>query len=529
MQITYLTLLPPILVLIAAFITKKIKTSLFLGIFSAALISNNYGIKDTLTSIFSRFYDQFKDIDNYYFFSLIFILGIIIALITKTGGAQALGDIIIKKAKSRKDAETSTLLLSTCLFIDDYLNSLTVGYVMRPLTAKFNIPRVKLAYLIGVMAGSLVVIMPISSWVGMLIGQLSLSGISLDPAAKPIILADSFFVYLKSIPFIFYSFIMIASTWFIVRRRISYGPMHQFEKIAKETGNLFGGKFVKEEILESTKTTHSILDFFLPILILIFSVIIGIPYVGGYYLFGGTNTLIQSFQYSNASLVLCIASALSLIISLIFALIRKKIKIFDTVTITKNGIEMMFASVVTIIFAWVFGSFLKQDLKTGIYLADLLLGIVNIHILPLMIYLTSIIIALAIGSSWGTIAILVPIVVPMVLTFLNIPTPTLFENVILLLPCIGAIFSGSITGNHLSPISDSTIMASTSTGAHIIDLVKARFYYVIPSVIATSISFLIIGFLINKNIYLALTSSILAGILISFGLLLFMQKIFRRS
>ena len=525
---TWLVLLPPVIVLAAAFITKRIVASLFLGILSSALIATNFSVYKTFSIIVGHTFDQFKEIDNYYFFSLIFILGIIISLITRTGGAQALGEIIIKKAKSKKAAETSILLLSTCLFIDDYLNSLTVGYVMRTLTDKFKISRVKLAYLIGTMSGPLVIIAPISSWVGMLIGQLSLGGISLDASTNPTILADSFFVYIKSIPFVLYSIITIASTWFIVRRQISYGPMRHYEKIAQNNNDLLA-KPETNKIDINTQDSHSLFDFLVPIVTLITLVIIGIPYSGGYYLFGGQASLIQSFQYSNASLVLFISSIISLTISLIYALIRKKAFISEVPKIIYIGIEMVLSSVITIFLAWIFGAFLKQDLHTGNYLASMLLGTINIALLPLVIYLTSIIIAVAIGSSWGTIAIMVPIVVPMLISFLNLQTPICLENITLLFPCLGAIFSGSITGNHLSPISDSTIMATTSAGTYAIDLIKARVYYVIPSVIATGLSFLIMGLLLNKGLYLALLISILTGILSSFIILLIMQKIYKNK
>lgn len=528
MQNTWLVLLPPLIVLASAFISKRIISSLFLGILSSALIATNFSLNQTLSLIIQHTFDQFKELDNYYFFSLIFILGIIIALITKTGGAQALGEIIIKKAKNKKNAETSTLILSTTLFIDDYLNSLTVGYVMRSLTDKYKISRVKLAYLIGTMAGSLVIIAPISSWIGMIIGQLSSGGISLDASTNPTILADSFFVYLRSIPFVLYSLITIASTWFIVRKQISYGPMQYFETIAQEKNDL-SAKSDSKNIEIKEQHLLSIWDFLIPILSLIGLVIIGIPYTGGYYLFGGKCSLVQSFQCANASLVLCISSIISLILSFIFALVREKVKIKDIPNIIKTGIDMVLSSVTTIFLALIFGLFLKQDLHTGNYLAAILIGKMSYALLPLAVYLTSIIIAIAIGSSWGTIAIMIPLVVPMLLSFSNIQIPTCLENVTLLFPCLGAIFSGAITGNHLSPISDSTIMASTSAGTYAIDLIKARAYYIMPSVIATCIAFLVLGFLLNQGLYLALLISIILGISLSFAILLIMQKIYSKK
>jgi len=530
MQNSWLSLLPPLIVLASALLTKRILTSLFLGIFASAFIATDFLPIATLKSVFSHIFDQFTDIDNFFFFGLIFTLGIIISLINKTGGAQAIGEIIIRKSKSIKTTESSSLILSMCLFIDDYLNSLTTGHVMRPITDKFGIPRVKLAFLTGIMSGSLAILVPISTWLGIIIAQLSTAGISLDPFYKPVILSDPFFVYLKSVPFILYPIIIIFSAWFIVRKKISFGPMHTQEEIARTTGNLFGGKTPIISKLDISHSQHnSISDFLLPLLTLIGLILIGIPYSGGFYLLGGKNTLIQAFQSANTPLILFVAGIVSLITTIVFALIRNKIKINNLPGITKSGIQMMLSSVALILLALIFGSFLKQDLKTGQYLADLLMGSINISFVPLMIFLTSTAISLAIGSSWGTMAILIPIIIPMLISLLNLQPPIALENINVLFPCLGAIFSGAIAGNHLSPISDSTIMASSSAGAYAIDLIKVRFYYVLPAIISACAAFLTVGLLIKQNYNLALFGSLIVGILLVCFILMLCQKLFNKK
>jgi len=515
MQNTWLTLLPPLIVLVAAIITRHITISLIIGIMSAGFIANDFTIYQSLKSIVEHVLDQFKDVDNYFFIGLIFCLGFIISLLSKSGGIQALGNIITRKSKNKISAESSSLILSFILFIDDYLNMLTVGHVMRPITDQYKIPRVKLAYFAATLAGVLAIMVPISTWLGVIIGQLSSAGISLEHITNPVIIADPFFVYLQSLPFTFYSIITIFALWFIVRKQISYGPMAQQEEIAEKTGNVFGGKapISTINIIPHTKNNH-ISDFLVPILTLISSILIGIPYSGSFYVFGGNNTLLKAFQTANTPKVLFISGILAFLIGFIYALLRRKTKLSDIKELLHNGFKMMIASVMLIVLAWIFGSFLKQDLKTGQYLASILIGSININFLPLMVFLVSWIIGMTIGSTWGTIAIMVPIIIPMIISFLNLSTPVAIENLAMLFPCLGAIFSGSVAGNHLSPISDSTIMSASSAGAYTTDLLKVRYYYTIPVIIGTSLSFLLIGFLIKYK-YLGILIALVSGILVT--------------
>jgi Na+/H+ antiporter NhaC len=413
------------------------------------------------------------------------------------------------------------------LFIDDYLNILTVGNVMKSVTDKFHIPRVKLAYLVATMAAPLVILLPISTWIGFIMGQLNASGISLETINRPIVLTDPFFIYLSFIPFIFYSFMIIASNWIIVTKKLSFGPMKEQETIASQSGNLFGGKNAQnsELIIEKEKNS-SLLDFLLPILTFVGIIFIGVPYSGDFYLYGGSNSLTQAFQKANAPLVLFLSSIISLIISIVFAFGRKKINLKEIPEIFVHGVKLMYLSILMIFFAWIFGGFLKE-LQTGRYIAQLLMGSINIKLIPFMIFVTSMIITLAIGATWGAIAIMMPIVTAIFPPLLNLTLPASIENLFILIPSLGAIFSGALAGNHLSPISDSTIMSSACTGAYIIDLVKCRFWYVLSPIMATGISYLITGLLINQNIYVILLASIGSGIILTFIFLEIIQSIFK--
>lgn len=519
MQNTWLVLLPPIIVLISAFLTKRLHLSLIIGLVTASLIVTNGAFSDSALLIGKRLCTQLQDPDNLYMYSFLLIIGILIALINQTGGAQAFAKTITKHLTNARSAETSSLLLSCTLFLDDYLSNLTAGYVMRPITDRFSIPRAKLAFLVHSMTGPLVILIPVSSWVAMITSQLDQAGVSTHNAVK--ILADPFYVYIKSIPFIFYSFLLIASIWFIVRRSISYGPMHKHHIIARTTGNLFGGKTPIKDLSDNPPSSNSsIFDLVLPIITLIGSVIIGILYSGGYYLFGGTYTLIEALKNNNKTFtILFVASIVALGISLFFSLIRKKIMISTIPTLTKNGLQLMISPVLMLILAATLGLILRLDLHTGTYLAQLLLGSFSISLLPFMFFVVSLLTATITGTSWGAIALMLPIAIPMLTSFVSTTTPLLPAQIPILFPVLGAIFSGSVCGDHISPISETTIMASTSSGTYPIDHAHTQFPYTLPAIISSALAFVIVGLLINQNMWIMTLVPLGIGICCCFILL----------
>lgn len=232
---TWLVLLPPILVLTIAFGKRNLNLALLVGIISAGLLAKDCYIMPTINLIIDRLGKQIIDRDYLYIYFFLFTIGILIALINHTGAARAFAHSITLRLRNGMMVETASLLLSCVLFIDDYLSNLTTGYVMRPLTDRYKIPRAKLAFLVHSLAGPLVILAPISSWVAYMTGQLALVGI--DSAANKAttkIIIEPFYAYIQSIPFIIYPFTIIASTWFIVRTHISFGPMRHHETIAKK-------------------------------------------------------------------------------------------------------------------------------------------------------------------------------------------------------------------------------------------------------------------------------------------------------
>ena len=393
---TWIVLVPPLCILLAVFVTKRLNLSLWVGLLVAALVAGNGWPLASVKILLSRLWTQATDLDNLYLYAFLISLGIIICLLEYSGAALAFAQKLTYHLRSGKAAQTSTLWLSSSLFIDDYLSCLTSGYVMRSVTDTFNIPRAKLAYLIHSLSGPLVILAPISSWIALITSQLENAGISNAAHAKTKILADPFYVYLQSIPYIFYSLILIASVWYIVRASISYGPMHTQELIAKRTGNLFGGKPEIASKLVMPHNPGSAWGLALPILVLICSFVLGILWAGGYWLFGGSYSFLQALQKNNqTSLMLLLASLITLIIAFyVYYRTNGDISRKQLSKIIFEGYSVMKTSIVMVFLASTMGIMLREDLQTGAYLAQLLNGILSIALLPLLFYLISIITAL---------------------------------------------------------------------------------------------------------------------------------------
>jgi len=518
---TWLVLLPTIIVIVAAFTIRKLNTSLTIGIICAALIATNFYIPNTARLILRRLIDRLTDSEQLLTFGFLLVIGALITLLSITGGAAAFARKISHKLKNARSAESSSILLSFALFIDDYMSNLTVGYVMRPLTDKFKIPRAKLAYLVHSLTGPLIIIAPITSWSAMITGQLDAAGIGTNLADQVKILADPYYVYLQSIPFIFYSFLTIASVFFIVRKRISFGPMARHEDVAKESGNLLGGK--KEVKIKKEKHQNNqgeLIDLFFPLGALIASIVIGILFGGGFWLFGGTKGLLEALR-SNANpfLTLLISSLITLGISIIFAFFRKNITLPKIPTIAWGSAKIMYEPIVMLTLATTLGLLMREDLNTGGYLASVLVGSFSIKLLPLMLFIAATISGLATGTSWGTIALLTPIAVPLVTSLAQIPTPTAIGNISILLPVLGAIFSGAVCGDHISPISETTIMASMSSGSNPVDHTYTQLPYAIPAIICSGLAFLMAGYLSGYGKWISIFVPIATSLIVCLSML----------
>lgn len=494
-------LLPPFFVLMIALYTKQLVIALGAGIIMAGFIG-----MDTLdpikafTLIISRVWQQLTDIDNVYTYLFLVLIGSLIVLLNKTGGANAFARLFTKHLRSRRMVETSSFLLSCTLFLDDYLSNLTVGHVMRPLSDAFFIPRAKLAFLVHSMTGPLVILAPLSSWAAMIVSQLENAGIQNVATENTKVLIDPFYLYVKTIPFIFYSLLLIASVIFIIRMGISFGPMKNQEDIAHQQHNLFGGKEAPRHVDNNThdevNESGSLLDFLIPLVSLIVSVIVGIAHSGGYYLCGGSATFIQAIKNNQQPfLVLAKAGLITFCISTAYALLSRRIRCTSLPSILGQGTLLMISPIIMVFLASTLGLLLKNDLHTGQYLASILIGNISITILPCLFYIVSLVITIATGSAWGTIALMLPIAIPLVTTMSNMPLPVAPDQLPILYPVLGAIFSGAVCGDHISPVSETTIMAASSAGSYIMDHVKTQFVYSVPAIVYAFVAFVIAGYI----------------------------------
>lgn len=511
---TWLSLTPPLLVILVASWTRKINKGLVLGIITASLIACDFSFTPTIGLIGERVTEHFQDIDALFLYAFLFIIGSLIALLHYTGGAIAFAHEVTKKIRKKVTAETSTIMLSFGLTIDDYLSILTNGYVMRTVMDRMHIPRVKLAYLIHSLSGPLVLLVPVSSWIAAITVYLDQAGVNLDGTSKTKILADPFFIHLQTIPFAFYSLLLIASVFFIVLCRLSYGPMYTYEH-----GHLAPSPDkTPEEYLTPPRGTTA--DLMLPIALLLTVVFIGFPYAGGYSLFGGTRTLIEAFQNNHHTFsILCGGGFLAISFGIIFGLLRKKLFLPEVPSIIREGIKIMYSPIIMIILASIFGSMLKSDLLTGKYLASILIGKVSIAILPVMFFLVSLACAIFTGSAWGTFALIFSIAIPMLPPLFQVPSPALPEQINVLFPILGAIFSGSVCGDHISPLSETTVMSATSSGVTPLEHAYTQFPYALPVIIASACAFTISGNLIHYPLWMNALISFSASVIICFGII----------
>jgi tetracycline resistance efflux pump len=521
MQPTWLSLLPPIIVIAVVCITQRLATSLIIGIISAALITTHGNIMSALIMCMQRCVAHFIDGDNLYVYGALVVISSLITLLTVTGSAAGCARIIGKRMRTAKSVELSTVTLAFLLSIDDYLSILTVGFVMKPIADRCAVARTKLAYIVHALAGPLVMIMPISTWAAAVLVQLDNAGIQLNAPHK--IIADPFYVYFKTIPFIFYSLLVVISVCFIVITRISYGAIARDEHLLTRHAQKVHAEPIDQH------NNHSLAELLMPIIILIGGLFLGILYAGDYHLFGGTNSLFEAFKHNNKTFLIFLCSGLSAFtVSIIFSLYKKMIKIADIPIIVWQGIELIKGSVIVIALASVLGSFLRIDLQTGSFIAHLLLDTVSLCLIPVMLFVVSLVITLVTGSAWGTFSLLIPITTQMLITLLHLDTPVSLDQLSLLFPSLGAVLSGAACGNHISPFAETTVMTAVSTGIEPLKHAKTQYEYVVPVIIGSLVAFIIVGFLYTIGLYKSFLIAMSTGCLVSIGLLMIADWIGRR-
>ncbi|MFC1854842.1 Na+/H+ antiporter NhaC family protein [Candidatus Dependentiae bacterium] len=539
MELSFYSLVPPIITLILAFWTRNIITSLLVGIVSAALMASGFSPLVAAKSIVLHIvhvtevknflsFSQFMKSERLFIFAFLLFLSMVMAVTEHSGDAFAYAEFLRKKIKGSKSAQRGTLFFSLLLFIDDYLNLITTSSVMPVLTDTFRIPRIKLSYLVTSLAAPLCTLIPISAWGPPIAMFINGGGVDNNGSATTVI-ADSFHVLVKSIPFIFQSILMVLGAWFIVQFGISFGIIGRHEKIALKTGNVYGGRAVKEPNLNGHVNSHSLFNFVSPILVMFFTIIAFIIYTGDSQLVGGTNTLFETLASSNMYIALFFSGLVTLIFSAILHVLRGKVACNELCQIWWSGLREMGQSVIVLVLAWSFARFLIEDLGTGSYIAHLMIPVLSIKFLPAAVFVLGGITSFFMGSSWATMTIMFPLALPMALSLAGFSEPASPEALPIVFPLVGAIISGAMMGSSISPIADLLIISSNNTNTSHLDFIKAQMQYLLPLGFGSFVGFLVAGMTTSLGYAVSLGLSITSAFSVAAVFLLLINFVAGKS
>ena len=499
---TVWSLLPPAVAIILALISKEVYSSLFLGVLTGSLLVANFRPWDTVRVFIGGGEDEFGNGlisnigDGWNVGILIFlvILGIMVDLMNKGGGSAAFGRWAKKTVHTRAGAQLMTMLLGVLIFIDDYFNCLTVGSVMRPVTESHKISRAKLAYVIDATAAPVCMLAPVSSWAAAVAGYVDDSYVS------------GIQMFIQQIPYNYYCLLTLVMIIVISLLNIDYGPMLTHEYNAQVKDDLFTTEhrpFAGADNYEEGSGKSSVLDLLLPVVVLIAMCIIGMIYTGGFW---DGETFMDAFANADASVGLCLGSIVALVFTFIYFWCRKAISFEKSFESVPNGFIQMVSPILILCFAWTLGSMTKGGLGSGSFVEALLSDAdALMNFLPVVIFLLSSVIAFATGTSWGTIGIMAPIVCQ-VFDYGTNPTLCVIG--------LAACCAGGVCGDHCSPISDTTIMASAGAHCYHINHVATQLPYAITVVCVSAVGFLIAPFIKSWPICLIIEIALMVCVLL---------------
>ena len=478
------SLVPPVVAIALALITKEVYSSLFVGILVGGIFYSGFSFEGTITHIFQEGIVAVLS-DSYNVGILIFlvILGTMVCLMNKAGGSAAFGEWASTHIKSRVGAQLATIILGVLIFIDDYVNCLTVGSVMRPVTDAQNVSRAKLAYLIDATAAPVCIIAPISSWAAAVTGFVEGE--------------DGFSIFIRAIPYNFYAILTILMMIAMVVMKVEYGPMKVHEDNAKK-GDIYTTPDrpyanTEEEAVDNCK--GKVMDLLIPIISLIICCVIGMIYTGGF--FDGVG-FVEAFSGSDASQGLVYGSFFAFVITIVLYLVRRVLKFDECMACLPDGFKAMVPAILILVFAWTLKS-MTDSLGAAEYVAGIVAGSAEgmVNLLPAIIFLVGCFLAFATGTSWGTFGILIPIVVHA------------FEgkNETMMIIAISACMAGAVCGDHCSPISDTTIMASAGAQCNHINHVNTQLPYAASCAAISFITYIIAGFV--QSAWIALPAGII--------------------
>ncbi|MBE6891007.1 MAG: Na+/H+ antiporter NhaC family protein [Ruminococcaceae bacterium] len=494
---TIWSMLPPVIAIVLALITKEVYSSLFVGILAGALLNTNFNIVNTITTVVNDgFTASLADAGSVGILIFLVVLGALVAMMNKSGGSAAFGRWASKNIKSRVGAQLATVLLGCLIFVDDYFNCLTVGSVMRPVSDAHKVSRAKLAYLIDATAAPICIIAPISSWAAAVSGFAegsSMNGLEL---------------FVSAIPFNFYAILTVVMMVLMAIMKFEYGPMKLHEKNAKEKGDIFTN--LEEKAAEAEKIDANpngkVIDLIFPVVVLIISCVIFMIYTGGF--FDGVN-FVDAFSGCDPYAGLAMGSVVALAITVLYFMFAR----FGLIKITKlmesipEGFKAMVPAILILTFAWTLNS-MTSSLGAAPFIANIVQGSASsfMSFLPAIIFLIAVGLSFSTGTSWGTFGILIPIVLTAFQGFDNSLT----------IVAVSACMAGAVCGDHCSPISDTTIMASAGAQCNHMDHVATQLPYALTSAAVSFVAYIIAGFI--PNAFIALPIAIVLMVATLFGI-----------
>ena len=496
---TPIALLPPIIAIVLALITKEVYSSLFVGVLSGALIYSNFNLEFTINTMF--FNEDggllYKIADPFNTGILVFLvfLGILVALMNKAGGSAAFGKWATKHIKTRIGAQIATIVLGMIIFIDDYFNCLTVGSVMRPVTDTHKVSRAKLAYLIDATAAPVCIIAPISSWAA-----------AVTTSVPDDVGVNGFQTFIRTIPYNFYAILTLIMMFYLTVRRLDFGPMKKHELNAYH-GDLFTtdtedrSKMIEEQISKKGK----VVDLVLPVLFLIAVCVFTMVYTGGF--FEGVD-FVTAFADADSSKALVMGGFITIIFTFFFYLIRGIITFDDFMKCIPEGFKAMVSPILILTLAWTLSG-MTNLLGAKYFVAEMVAGSAESlqSLLPAVVFIVSLGLAFSTGTSWGTFNILIPIVIGV------------FPSGEMMFISVAACLAGAVCGDHCSPISDTTIMASAGAESNHVNHVSTQLPYALTCAAVSFITYIVAGFV--KTPFISLP----VGVLLLLVTLIVIEKI----
>lgn len=486
MYATFWSLVPPIIAIALALITKEVYSSLFVGVLVGGLFYSTFNVEGAVLHIFNDgIVASLSDGWNVGILVFLVILGAMVCLMNKAGGSAAFGKFAGERIKSRVGAQLATVLLGMLIFIDDYFNCLTVGSVMRPVTDKHKISREKLAYLIDATAAPICIIAPISSWAAAVTGFVEGE--------------DGFALFLKAIPFNFYALFTIFFVIAAIIMKVEFGPMK-----SKEDAILNLEKTAEE--VSGKEGKGKVIDLVFPIISLITCCVIGMIYTGGFFEGEG---FITAFSNSDASVGLMLGSFFALVITVVYYLLRRVMNLRECMDCLPEGFKAMVPAILILTLAWTLKG-MTDSLGAKEYVATMMENSASglMSMLPAIIFVVAALLAFATGTSWGTFGILIPIVV-------NVFSGSDYTLMII---SISACMAGAVCGDHCSPISDTTIMASAGAECVHVEHVSTQLPYAVLVAVVSFVVYILAGFIKNAFICLPI------GFILILAILAFMKN-----